>query len=91
MRKSNLRFNIAPLKSYYGKDGSKWINPNHQHEPQDGLTDHRDAGQWSFFVVAERNFRQSEEHRIVETQQIAARCGIVDFRQAVEKVTADCA
>ena len=26
-----------------------------------------------------------------ELKQIAARCGIVDLRQAVEKVTADCA
>ena len=77
MRNTNLRFDIAPHKSYYEKDGSTWINPNRQHadiyvfgwhEHQDGHTDHRDAGQWSFFVVAERNSRQSEEHRIVETQ-----------------------
>ena len=31
MRKTNLRFDIAPLKSYYEKDGSTWINPNRQH------------------------------------------------------------
>ena len=64
MRKTNLRFDIAPLKSYYEKDGSTWINPDRQHadiyvfawhEHQDGHTDHRDAGQWSFFVVVKRD------------------------------------
>lgn len=64
MRKTNLRFNIAPLKGYYEKDGSTWIDLDRQHadiyvfarhEYQDGPTNHRDAGQWNFFVVAERD------------------------------------
>ena len=30
MRKTNLRFDIAPLKGYYENDGSTWINPDRQ-------------------------------------------------------------
>ena len=90
------RFDIAPRTGYWTRDGS-WID--RPGRPADvyvlawhgdchrETADHRDAGQWRFFVTAESALppgRKSISLAALET--LVDPCGIDGIRQAVENV-----
>ena len=89
----NPVFDIAPRNGYWTREG-EWIDsPGRQadvyvlawHAREDEHADHRDFGQWCFFVVAERDLPQSQKSiGLGRLEVIAVPCGITDLRIAVE-------
>lgn len=89
------RFDIAPRTGYWTRDGSRWLDsPGRQadlfvfawhHERRYEYADQRDAGQWRFFVVAERNLPRGQRSiGLRKLNALAPPCLIAELGAAVE-------
>ena len=90
------RFDIAPRTGYWTQDGSRWVDSPGRpadlyvfawhDERREGYADHRDSGQWLFFVVAERDL-PSDRKRIGlrGLKALAPACRIRELKRAVEE------
>lgn len=89
------RFDIAPRTGYWLADGNQWVDrPGRpadvyvfawHGEREREHTDHRDADQWRFLVVAEKDLpadRKTITSKKLET--LVAPCSIDVLREAVE-------
>ena len=89
------RFDIAPRKGYWPKDGSAWVSdPGRQadvyafawHGEVDEHADHRDPDQWRFFVVSEQHLPAGQKSiGLGELRKIAVSCGVTGLKRAVEE------
>ena len=89
------RFDIAPRTRYWTEQGGgRWVD--HQGRPadlyvfawhdkrRDGDADHRNAGQWFFFVVAEQDLpRNQKSLGLTGLRAITSPCRIADLARAV--------
>lgn len=90
----NPDFDIASRRGYWPKEGSRWIQrPGRQadlyvfawHGRRDEHADHRDPGQWQFFVVAERSLPAGQKSiRLSKLEKIAMSCGVAELGRTVE-------
>ncbi len=90
----NPDFDIALRRGYWPKEGFRWIErPGRQadlyvfawHGRRDEHADHRDPGQWRFFVVAERSLPAGQKSiRLSKLEKIATSCGVAELGRAVE-------
>ena len=89
------RFDIAPRAGYWNADGSRWVDrPGRpadvyvfawHGEGRRDAADHRDAGQWRFFVTAERALPLGQKSiSLTALAALADPCGIDGIRKAVD-------
>ena len=89
------RYDIAPRSGYWTEDGSRWLDAPGRpadlfvfawhDERRYEYADQRDAGQWRFFVVAERNLpRRQKSIGLRRLNAIASPCHIAELGSAVE-------
>ena len=93
-RRRSPRFDIAPRTGYWTPDGD-WVPfPGRladiyvfawHDESQDGYCDQRDANQWIFFVVAEKDLPEDRKGiGLTGLKAIVPPCRITDLKRAVE-------
>lgn len=92
----NPRFDIAPRKGYWPKDGGSWVaGPGRLadiyvfawHGEVDGHADHCNAAQWRFFVVAERCLPVGQKSiGLSGLEKITTPCGVAELGPAVDEV-----
>ena len=91
----NPAFDIAPRKGYWPKDSGRWVQAPGRpadlyifawHGRQDEHADHRDAGQWCFFVVAERSLPTGQKSiALSKLKKAAASCRVEELGSTVER------
>ncbi len=89
------RFDIAPRTGYWTQNGSQWVDSPGRPadlyvfawhgERRDRYADQRDANQWVFFVVAERDLPKNRKSiGLKALESISAPCRIEDLEPIVE-------
>ena len=93
-RQSPARFDIAPRKGYWDKEGN-WVPKTGRHADvyvfawhgADGDTaDQRDPGSWEFYVVAKRDLPEQKSIALNVVQDMTSRCGTDALAVAVDAV-----
>lgn len=89
------RFDIAPRKGYWPKDGSAWVSDPRRladvyafawHGEVDEHTDHRDPVQWRFFVATEQHLPVGQKSiGLGELEKISVSCDVLGLKRAVEE------
>lgn len=96
-RRRSPSFDIAPRTGYWTEDENRWIDclgrPADIHvfawhgEHRDGYADHRDANQWTFFVIAEQDLPENQKSiGLTSLEARVSPCGVEDLRRAVAGV-----
>ncbi len=89
------RFDIAPRKGYWTRDGSVWVaTPGRladlyvfawHGESRCGYTDQRNADQWLFFVVDEHYLPKNQKSiGLKRLEAIVSPCRVTGLKRAVE-------